>query len=160
MENSPMSSSPSPELRLTVEIQTLVNGALESGNPLLLAVVGQQGQPMLSFRGSAQVYSDSQIGLWVRNTQGGTLEAIKHNPHVALMYRSPVTPMLQFQGIARITTDAAERARIFDLSPKRERDADPERQGAAILIDLVKVEGVLAIVDGKPQVVRLSRQKS
>jgi len=159
MRRSETSSSRPQELILTAEIKNLINSALESGHPLLLADVNRQGQPVLSFRGSAQVYGDGQIGLWARNTQGDTLEAIRQNPKVALMYRSAVTPMLQFQGLARITTDPGERMRIFDLSPERERDADPDRKGAAILIDLVKVEGVLRIENGQPQLVRLAREK-
>ena len=43
---------------LTPEINNLVNNGLASGNPLLLAVVTSDGKPLLSFRGSTQVYSD------------------------------------------------------------------------------------------------------
>ncbi|MBB4633381.1 pyridoxamine 5'-phosphate oxidase family protein [Sphingosinicella soli] len=136
-------------------IQQLVNGALEDGNPLLLAVVERQGRPSLSYRGSAQVYDAGSIGLWVRNVGGETLAAITANPHVALMYRSATIPMLQFKGRARITSDAAERTRIFELSPSRERDADPERRGVAVLIDLDSVEGVQGFVDGKPDYIRI-----
>jgi hypothetical protein len=33
---------------------------------------------------------------------------------------------------------------VFENSPERERKSDPERKGLAIIIDLDKVEGVLA----------------
>jgi len=144
-------------LVLTDEIKGLVNGALASGNPMVLAVVGENNQPHLSFRGSIQVYSDDQLGLWVRNVQGGTTEAIRKNPYVALMYRSATTPMLQFQGRARITTDPAERARVFESAPERERNVDPERKGLAVIVDLDKVEGVLGFKDGKPVFAKLVR---
>jgi len=128
-------------LVLTPEIKDLVNGGLAGGNPLLLAVVTPENKPVLSFRGSTQVYSDDQLGLWVRNTSGGTIEAIRKNPNVAMMYRSATTPLLQFQGRARIATDTAERNRVFENSPEREQKSDPERKGNAIIIDLDKVEG-------------------
>jgi hypothetical protein len=137
---SPLSPSP---VKLTQEIKELVNGALESGNPILLAVVDSDNRPVLSFRGSTAVHSDDQLGLWIRNNQGGTIEAIKRNPQVALMYRSATVPMLQFQGRARIATDAAERNRVFDAAPERERNSDPERKGTAIVIDLDRVNGIL-----------------
>ena len=68
-----MPSDTSPSLTLTDEIKALVNDALAAGSSLLLAAVSADGKPVLSFRGSAQVYSDDQIGLWARNGQGGTL---------------------------------------------------------------------------------------
>jgi hypothetical protein len=144
-------------LVLTPEIKELVNNGLTSGNPLALAVVTPDNKPSLSFRGSTQVYSDDQLGLWVRNTSGGTIAAIRNNPNVALIYRSATTPLLQFQGRARIATDAAERARVFDNSPERERTADPERNGNAIIIDLDKVEGVLKFGANGPEFVKLAR---
>jgi Pyridoxamine 5'-phosphate oxidase len=141
---------------LTTEIKELVNNGLASGNPLLLAAVASDSKPVLSFRGSTQVYSDGQLGLWIRNTSGGTIEAIKGNPHVAMMYSSATTPVLQFHGHARITTDEAERKRVFENAPEREQKSDPERKGAAIVIDLAKVEGVLKFGPDGPVFVKLA----
>jgi hypothetical protein len=140
---------------LTPEIKELVNNGLASGNPLLLAAVAPDSKPVLSFRGSTQVYSDGQLGLWIRNTSGGTIEAIKGNPHVAMMYRSATTPVLQFPGRARITTDEAERERVLENAPEREQKSDPERTGVAIVIDLAKVEGVLEFGPDGPVFVKL-----
>lgn len=147
----------SSSLVLTPEIKDLVNGGLTSGNPLLLAVVDKDNKPVLSFRGSTQVYSDDQLGLWIRNTTGGTIEAIRRNPHVALMYRSATTPLLQFTGRARIATDPAERAKVFEAAPERERQSDPERKGIAVIIDLDTVAGVLSFGANGPNFVRLTR---
>jgi hypothetical protein len=144
-------------LILTQEIKDLVDHALTSGNPMLLGVVDADNRPVLSFRGSTAVYSDDQLGLWVRNTLGGTIEAIKRNPHVALMYRSATTPMLQFQGRARIATDEADRNRVFDASPERERNMDPDRKGIAVIVDLDRVSGILGFKDGAPIRVQLAR---
>ena len=144
-------------LKLSPEIQELVNASLTSGNPMLFAAVDKDNKPVLSFRGSTQVYSDDQLGLWIRNTAGGTIEAIRHNPHVALMYRSATTPMLQFAGRARIATEAAERAKVFEAAPERERQSDPERKGIAIIIDLDSVAGVLSFGANGPNFVRLAR---
>jgi hypothetical protein len=144
-------------LVLTPEIKELVNNGLASGNPLLLAVVTPENKPGLSFRGSTQVYSDDQLGLWVRNTAGGTIEAIRKNPNVAMMYRSATTPLLQFHGRARIAADPAERNRVFENSPERERKSDPERKGNAVIIDLNKVEGILRFGADGPVFAKLAR---
>jgi hypothetical protein len=130
-------------LILTPEISALIAGAFDSGNVLLLATVDADRKPVLSFRGSTAVFSDTQLSFWARNAEGGTLDAIKGNPHVALMYRSSSVPLLQFIGHARITDDSAERDRAFALAHAKEREKDPERKGRAVIVDLDEVKGVL-----------------
>jgi hypothetical protein len=130
-------------LALTEEISRLINGAFDTGNVLLLAAVDSAGKPILSFRGSTAVYSATQLSFWARNAEGGTIEAIRRNPAVAMMYRSTAVPMLQFIGRARITVEPAERERVFDLAHEKERERDPERKGHAVIIDLDEVKGVL-----------------
>ena len=144
-------------LILTQEIKDMVNGGLTTGNPMLLAVVSPDNRPVLSFRGSTQAYGDDALGLWIRNTAGGTIEAIKANPQVAMMYRSATTPMLQFQGRARIATDEAERKKVFESAPEREQKSDPERKGAAIIIELDSVTGVLRFGEKGPEFVKMAR---
>jgi hypothetical protein len=144
-------------LVLTQEIKDLVNGSLESGNPILLAAVDAQNRPVLSFRGSTQVHSDDQLGLWARNASGGTIEAIKHNPNVALMYRSATIPLLKFEGRARVVADAAERDAVFNAAPQREKDGDPERKGTAIVVEIDSVFGVLGFNNDGPIIAQLKR---
>ena len=144
-------------LVLTPDIKDLVKGSLESGNPILLAAVDPRNRPVLSFRGSTAVHRDDSLGLWVRNVEGGTVEAIRHNPHVALMYRSATVPFLKFEGRARIATDPAERDQVFEAAPERERKADPERKGLAVVIELDKVSGVLGFGPDGPIFAALAR---
>ena len=152
-----MSSPATSSLVLTDEIKALVNGALANGSPLLLVAVSPDGKPVASFRGSVQTYSDDQLGLWARNAEGDTLDAIRANPNVVLIYRSATTPVLQFHGRARIASDEAERKRVFESAPEREQAADPERKGAAVIVDLDRVEGVLRFGPNGPEFVRLKR---
>jgi hypothetical protein len=144
-------------LALTSEIRDMVNNALTSNTPMLLAAVSPDGKPVLSFRGSTQAFSDTQLSIWARNHGGDTLAAIQNNPHVALMYRSAVTPLLQFHGRARIATAEDERAHAYEILPELERKFDPERTGIAVIIDLDRVEGVLRVTDGKPVFCRMAR---
>ena len=137
-------------LTLTPQISALVTGALDSGSVLLLAAVDPSGKPLLSFRGSTAVYSDTQLSFWARKPVGGTLEAISQNPNVAFMYRSPSVPMLQFIGRARITDDMTERKRVFELAHEKERAADPDRKGCAVIVDLDEVKGALGFSKDGP----------
>jgi len=130
-------------LALTPEIIALVSGALDSGNVMLLAAVDPEHKPLVSFRGSTAPFSDTQLSFWLRNTTGDTIDAIKQNPHVAMMYRSQAVPMLKFVGRARIEGDSAVRDRVYGLAHQREQQQDPERKGLAVIIDLDEVSGVL-----------------
>jgi hypothetical protein len=144
-------------LTLTPEISALVSGAFESGNVLLLAAVSAESKPLLSFRGSTAVFGDSQLSFWARNAVGETMVAIRQNPHVALMYRSQSVPLLKFIGRARISDNADERDRAFNLAHAKEREKDPERKGRAVIIDLDEVKGVLGFKAGMPIAVNLIR---
>jgi Pyridoxamine 5'-phosphate oxidase len=133
----------SPTFALTPEISALVAGAFDTGNVLLLAAVDRDRKPVLSFRGSAAVFSETQLSFWVGNAEGGTIQAIKENPTVSLMYRSQSVPVLQVVGRARIIVGPTERDRAFNLAHEKERASDPERKGRAVIVDLDEVKGVL-----------------
>ena len=120
-----MSSPSNSPLALPDEIKSLVDNALANGSPLLLAAVTPEGKPVASFRGSVQTYSDDQLGFWARNPKGGTLDAIRANPNVVLVYRSATTPVLQFHGRARLASDERERKRVFESAPEREQAVAP-----------------------------------
>ena len=137
-----MQIKPSP-LKLTAEIKALIAGAFDSGNVLVLAAVSEDHRPLLSFRGSTAVFDDERLSFWVRNNQGGTIEAIRHNSQVAMMYRSSTVPMLQFSGRARIVESQSDRGRVFELSPQKEQAQDPERKGVAVIVELDKIFGVI-----------------
>ncbi len=146
-----------PDLTITPEIAELVSGAMDSGNVLLLAAVDHDHKPVLSYRGSTIVFSDTQLSFWARNTEGGTIEAIRQNPRVAFMYRSQAVPLLQFAGRARITDSAEERERAFSLAHERERNADPERKGLAVIVDLDEIKGVLGFTEQGPRFCHMVR---
>jgi hypothetical protein len=88
------------------------------------------------------VHADDQLALWVRNAQGRFISAIQANPRIALMYRDEgAKATYQFQGRARVTEVAAERQRIFERAPEAERAHDFAMLGAAVVVDLDRVEG-------------------
>jgi hypothetical protein len=72
-----------------------------------------------------------------------------------LLLRSATVPMLHFYGRARIVTDEAERRRIWDAMPEPERKVDPDYKGAAVVVALDRVEGVLRLGPDGPVRVQL-----
>lgn len=123
-------------------LRGVVNGALANGTPICLAYVDEQGRPVQSLRGSTQVYSDHQLCIWLRNPQGGIVQAMQRNSALSLLYRDSKTrTTLIFQGRGRIEADPAVRERVFALSPEVEQNHDPERHGLALIIEIERAQG-------------------
>ncbi|HEX5368771.1 MAG TPA: pyridoxamine 5'-phosphate oxidase family protein [Dehalococcoidia bacterium] len=136
--------APLTEMNLVDEIKNAVNNAYTGGKPIIVAYVDESGQPSLSFRGSAQVYSDNQLAVWVRNPEGGLQNALKKNNHITMLFRDPETrAMLQFRGQGHIEGDDATRNKVYDSSPEPERNADKEKKGLALIVDLERVDGFM-----------------
>ena len=133
------------ELKLTPALKELVNGALERGRMLSVAYVGENSRPELSFRGSVQTFSDTQLAIWVRNPEGGILAAVRGGrPHISLLYgeiRPDAKAFVTFRGRGRIDNADAVRRKVYDSSPEVERNLDKDRKGLPLVIDLDSVDG-------------------
>ena len=130
------------ELRLTDEIKSAVNGALDNQTPMMIAYSDNDGEIHLSFRGTIQAYSDDQLALWARDPGGGLPRNVAARSKVTLFYHDPKTrTSYTFYGRARVEDDPEQRAVIFSNSHPRERQMDFRRRGIAIIVDLDKVEG-------------------
>src|SRR6516225_4683289 len=130
------------ELRLTDEIKSAVDGALDNQTPMMIAYSDNDREIHLSFRGTIQAYSDDQLAVWARDPGGGLPRHISARPKVTLFYHDPKTrTTYAFYGRARIADDPDARTAVFDGSPAREQQMDFRRGGVAIIVDLDKVEG-------------------
>jgi Pyridoxamine 5'-phosphate oxidase len=135
---------PQPTNTIPDQVRGMINGALANGTPICLAYVDETGQPRMSLRGSTQVYSDTQLCIWVRprSDEGGILKAIQTNPRLGLLYRDSKTrSTLVIQGRGHVETDEAVRRRVYDLAPEVEQNHDPERRGSALIIDVLRLQG-------------------
>jgi hypothetical protein len=143
-------------IKLNEEITALVKGALDGGNAIVVTAVSPDQKPVVSIRGSVAVYGDDQLSFWARNVEGGTIEAIRANPAVSLLYRGPGVPLLIFNGRARVAEADADRDRAFSLAHEREQKADADKKGLAVIVDLEEVRGVL-VKDGAREFVKMAR---
>src|SRR5207302_2045876 len=129
-------------VHLTDTIAEALAAALANGTPVMVAYVDGEGRPQLSYRGTTQVLSEDQLGLWARNPEGGIVKALPNNPNVTLFYRDPATRTnYQFHGRGHVDDTPSIRGRIFDGSPEPERNFDPQRRGVAIVVDVDAVDG-------------------
>jgi len=138
------------ELKLTDEIKQTVNEAyVPNDRPILMATIDEDGKPNMTWRGSVVAFSDTQLGVWARNAEGGTARTLEKHPDVMLVYRESGGPgqrsrvTLNFKGKARVDDSEAARRRVYDTMPQRERDSDPEMKGVAIIVDLEGVSGMM-----------------
>jgi len=130
------------ELRLTDEIKSTVDGALDNQTPMMIAYSDNDGEIHLSFRGSIQAYSDDQLAVWARDPGGGLPRHVPASPKVTLFYHDPKTrTTYTFYGRAWIADDPGTRAVIFENSHPREQQMDFRRRGVAIVVDLDRLEG-------------------
>ncbi|MGB7542904.1 MAG: hypothetical protein WA373_12310 [Burkholderiales bacterium] len=134
------------ELKLTPQIKQIVNNALMKGRPMSFAYTDDNGEPHLSFRGSLQAYSDTQLAIWVRNPEGGLLKAIARHPPVVALYGdlSPDSKaFITFRGRGRLDSAEPVRRTVYENSPEPERNMDKDRKGVALVIDLDSVSGIV-----------------
>jgi hypothetical protein len=104
--------------------------------------VDEEGQPKLTFFGSAHAHSHDQLAVWVRNPEGGTLRRIAHNPRMSFLYRHPTDRVRWvFEGRAHRVEDGVIRDAIYEAIPALEQAMDAERRGVAVVIDLELVSG-------------------
>lgn len=135
---------PLTQMKLTPEIKKAVNEAYTSGKPVVFAYVDENGQPSLSFRGSTHAYSDDQLAIWVRNPEGGLLKSLGKNNRITILYRDPETrSTVQFRGAGRVDNSEATREKVYGDIPEQERNADKEKKGMPLIIDLERVDGFM-----------------
>jgi hypothetical protein len=119
------------------DIAAAIDGAFDNGTPFIVGYVGGDAAPHVSFRGTVQTFSTDQLGMWIRDPQGGILKGIAGNPNVALLFRDPnARTSMEIAGRARVTEDPAERQRIYDGSPAFEANLDPAMRGVAVIVDV------------------------
>jgi hypothetical protein len=158
-QRTPAPPAEARPLRLPEALKRRIDHALAEKHPMLMAHVDAEGQPVLSFRGSVQVYGDDRLAMWIRAADGFFIRSIRANPRVAFMYRDEeAKATYQFQGRARVSDDAADRRRIFDAAPLVERAHDFAQLGAAVIVDLDRVEGYAGLgPQGQVDAIRLLR---
>lgn len=128
---------------LSGDIAAAINGAAERGHAVVLGYVGDDGYAAISFRGSTQVFSPTRLAIWARKATGGLVAVIAERPEVSLLFYEPDGPgakYLSFHGLAHV--DASANDQVYDAMIEGERGQDPERNGVAIVIDVVSVLGL------------------
>jgi predicted pyridoxine 5'-phosphate oxidase superfamily flavin-nucleotide-binding protein len=111
----------------------------------LLGTADAAGSPQISPKGSVMVFDAGRLAYWER--AGRTALANLHdNPKVVIYYRNPAKTeqfpngaVWRFYGKAEVLTEGAERDQVYDRAIPGERDKDPEKKGAAVMIRVERI---------------------
>jgi hypothetical protein len=137
-----MGGPPQQVDKIPDHIKGQINSALYNGTPMVVCYVDESGQPKQSLRGSTLVFSDTQLGIWVRDANGGLPTAMAKNNKVSLLYRDSKTrSTIVIEGRGHVETDEDTRNRLYEMTPEVEQLHDTQRKGAALLIDVVRLQG-------------------
>jgi len=128
---------------LSDEVQADINGAFLEGHPVIAVAVTPEGEPAVSFRGTAQTLDAKRLAFWVRKPEGSTtVRSIAANPAVMLVYANmPKRRHYRIRGRAKLVTDEAVNRMVWERSPELERNADPECKGAAVVVEVTGIMG-------------------
>jgi len=121
------------------QMKELVNNALANGCPCILATVSGSGEPDIGYKGSMMVFDDQSLAYWER-TRRQHLQNVKENPNVIVLFRDAKTRAAwRFHGTATVHEDGPVREQVMARTVKEELEKDPERKGAAVVIQLNKI---------------------
>jgi general stress protein 26 len=121
------------------QMKELVNNALANGSPCILATVSGSGEPDIGYKGSMMVFDDQSLAYWER-TRRQHLQNVKENPKVIVLFRDTKTRAAwRFHGTATVHEDGPVREQVMARTVKEELEKDPERKGAAVVIQLDKI---------------------
>lgn len=150
---------PATALKMPADLKDRINNALAQRHPMLITYADETGQPNITFRGSTQAFSDTQLAIWVRNANGKMIRSIAKNPKVSLMYRDEDAKATYiFQGRAHVDSSEAARRQVYDTMAQVERDHDFAKLGVAMIIDLDTVEGYAGLgPQGQINPIRMAR---
>ncbi|MSP79261.1 MAG: pyridoxamine 5'-phosphate oxidase family protein [Dehalococcoidia bacterium] len=131
-------------IKFTDEMKTLVNSALADGMVNTLATASKDGWPSIGFRGSMIVWDDTHLAWWERSVRDG-LHHIKENPKALVLYRNTKPDMRRnwrfFGHVTGIYESGPIREEVMKRVVQRELDADPERKGIAVIMEVDVVMG-------------------
>jgi predicted pyridoxine 5'-phosphate oxidase superfamily flavin-nucleotide-binding protein len=135
-------------IKITPVMRDLLDKALEDGTPCLIGTASKDGQPQISPKGSVAVFDDRTLCYWERSHRTSQAR-IGENPRVVVYYRNTArkenpyrASCIRFHGRARIVTGGPERDKAWELTNHEEQSKDPEKKGAAVLIDLDLIEQI------------------
>tara|TARA_B100001750_G_scaffold214532_1_gene197736 strand:- start:218 stop:637 length:420 start_codon:yes stop_codon:yes gene_type:complete len=126
-------------IEMTDEMVDHIDNNQVNRKPCILATAGKDGWPSMGFRASMMVFDKDHLAFWERSNKDG-LSHMQENPQVLVMYRDPEARVaFKFYGHVTIHESGEMRENVWDRTVQPEKDADPEKKGCAVVIDIDKI---------------------
>ncbi len=123
----------------------LIDHAVADGLVCLLGTADVSGAPQISPKGSVLVFDSGRLAYWERAGRTA-IENLRANPQAVIYYRNPAKSeqfpkgaVWRFYGQASVLTEGAERDAVYDRVIPGEREKDPDKKGAAVLITVDRI---------------------
>lgn len=130
----------------------LEKGPFESAY-CLLATSNKDGMPDIGPKASMMVLDSKRLAYWERSKRTA-LKNLLENPKVCVYFRNskrkddlPRGAALRFYGTAELHEDGELREQVMARTPQQELDADPDRTGIAVVINVE----LITDLGGNPQ---------
>ena len=126
-------------IEMTDEMVEHVDNNQANRKPCILATAGKDGWPSMGFRASMMVFDKDHLAFWERSNKDG-LSNMQENPQVLVMYRDPEARVaFKFYGHVTIHDSGEMRESVWERTVQPEKDADPEKKGSAVVIDIDRI---------------------
>jgi IMP cyclohydrolase len=94
------------------------------------------------------MFADDKLSYWERSHRSSQ-QRLGENANVVVYYRNPARKenpyragCIRFHGKARVVTSGPERDKAWALTNHEEQSKDPDKKGAAVIIDLDRIEQI------------------
>ncbi len=117
-------------------MRELLYSAMDDRCTCLLGTATADGRPQISMKGSVMVFDRETLAYWER-AKRSALENVAANPNVVVFYRNSALRITwRFHGTATVYESGAIRNNVMHRTVQAELDRDPDRLGAAVLINV------------------------
>lgn len=135
-------------IKITPVMKDLLDKALADNTPCLIGTASKDGRPQISPKGSVAVFDDDKLCYWERSHRTAK-QRVNENPNVMVYYRNPArkenpyrASCIRFYGKARLVTSGPDWEKAWSVTNHDEQIKDPEKKGAAVIIDLDSIEQI------------------
>ena len=126
-------------IEMTDEMVEHVDNNQANRKPCILATAGKDGWPSMGLRASMMAFDKDHLAFWERSNKDG-LSNMQENPQVLVMYRAPEARVaFKFYGHVTFHESGEMRECVWERTVQPEKDADPEKKGCAVVIDIDKI---------------------
>ena len=136
-------------IKITPVMKELLDKALADGTPCLIGTASKDGHPQISPKGSVAVFDDSTLCYWERSHRSSqkrgsakirmswSITAIRRGRRIRIAPAASASTARR-----RIVTSGPERDKAWSLTNHEEQSKDPDKKGAAVIIDLDLIEQI------------------